>query len=227
MKVKEKKDARRLRKEEGMAVGKIADKLGVSKSSVSLWVRDIELTDKQKTILVANNPIYNAQLRGSDRNKDSSRARREGWMAEGEDLLESQDPLLVVGCMLYWAEGSKGQNSVVFVNSDAQMIKLFAKFLIEGMGVKEDNILVSVNCFTDIHSLEEIEAYWLSILELSKTNIRKATVNYHSSYSHKKRSGKLPFGTCRLAVHSTEILQKMYGGIEKLKYSLTHPWCNG
>ena len=47
MKTEERFLARQLRKEEGLSIGKIASRLGVSKSSVSLWVRDIELTNEQ------------------------------------------------------------------------------------------------------------------------------------------------------------------------------------
>lgn len=47
MKLKEKKLARILRKQ-GWSINEIYRKLGVGKSSVSLWVRDIELTFIQK-----------------------------------------------------------------------------------------------------------------------------------------------------------------------------------
>ena len=44
-------EARRLWTERGMALRAIADELGVSKASVSLWVRDIQLTPEQEAIL--------------------------------------------------------------------------------------------------------------------------------------------------------------------------------
>jgi len=47
MKVEEKKLARELRKQ-GWSLNEIRQKLKVAKSSVSLWVRDIELTEKQR-----------------------------------------------------------------------------------------------------------------------------------------------------------------------------------
>jgi len=53
MKKELKKRARKLRKE-GESVGKISKILQVSKGSVSLWVRDIELTEEQKEKLKDN-----------------------------------------------------------------------------------------------------------------------------------------------------------------------------
>ncbi len=64
VKTHERELARRLRQEEGAAVGEIAERLGVSKSSVSLWVRDIELSEAQQEALLQRNPAYNRQLSG-------------------------------------------------------------------------------------------------------------------------------------------------------------------
>jgi transposase-like protein len=47
MKTEERNEARRLRAEQGASVKELARLLGVSRSSVSLWVRDIELAETQ------------------------------------------------------------------------------------------------------------------------------------------------------------------------------------
>jgi transcriptional regulator with XRE-family HTH domain len=47
MKTGERNEARRLRREQGASVKELVRLLGVSRSSVSLWVRDIELTETQ------------------------------------------------------------------------------------------------------------------------------------------------------------------------------------
>jgi hypothetical protein len=50
---------------------------------------------------------------------------------------------------------------------------------------------------------------------LPPTALRKSIVNVYSKYSQKKRANKLPYGTCRLTVHSTEIVQTIYGSIQE------------
>jgi hypothetical protein len=52
-KVEQQAAARRLRSEEGMSVGRTATEVGAAQSSVSTWVRDIELTEDQKQALKA------------------------------------------------------------------------------------------------------------------------------------------------------------------------------
>jgi hypothetical protein len=41
-------------------------------------------------------------------------------------------------------------------------------------------------------------------------------VNRYSKYSEKKRTNRLPYGTCALVVCSTEIVQTIYGSIQEL-----------
>jgi hypothetical protein len=40
-------------------------------------------------------------------------------------------------------------------------------------------------------------------------------VNVYSKYSQKKRRNKLPYGTCRLVVCDTRIIQSIFGSIQE------------
>jgi predicted transcriptional regulator len=66
MKTIERERARLLRREGGCSVKEIARIVGVSRSSVSLWIRDIELTPKQHAALQARNPAHNGQRVGAE-----------------------------------------------------------------------------------------------------------------------------------------------------------------
>ena len=57
-----------------MTAEEIARAVGVSRSSVSLWVRDIELSAEQVDALRSRNPILNGQLAGA-RSRSSRRSR--------------------------------------------------------------------------------------------------------------------------------------------------------
>jgi hypothetical protein len=45
--------------------------------------------------------------------------------------------------------------------------------------------------------------------------LRRSIVNAYSKHSQKKRQNKLPYGTCKLVVHSTRIVQTIYGSIQE------------
>jgi len=118
--------------------------------------------------------------------------------------------------MLFWAEGSRNRNSVEFVNSDPVMVSYFLYFIRACFGVPDAKVRVTCNLFAD-HSerQHEIEQYWLDNLKLPRTSLRKSTVNRYSKYSKKKRRNKLPYGTCRLTVCDTRIVQSIYGAIQE------------
>jgi hypothetical protein len=119
--------------------------------------------------------------------------------------------------MLFWAEGSRRRGAVVFTNSDSEMLRTFVEFLRTSFRVPDPKFRVTCNLFADhIERQREIEQFWLDTLALPRTCLFKSTVNRYSRYSQKKRRNKLPYGTCRVVVHSTEITQILYGSIQEL-----------
>jgi hypothetical protein len=76
---------------------------------------------------------------------------------------------------------------------------------------------ISCNLFADHEPRQrEIENFWLDALGLPPSSLCKSIVNRYSKYSQKKRKNKLPYGTCRISVHSTEIAHTIYGSIQEL-----------
>jgi hypothetical protein len=61
----------------------------------------------------------------------------------------------------------------------------------------------------------QIEQFWLDILALPRHRLCPSVVNVYSKYSQKKRRNKLPYGTCRLVVHDTRIVQSIFGSIQE------------
>lgn len=117
-------ESRRLR-EQGLSVKEIARMLRVSKSSVSSWVKDIVLTDDQREALDARISFAAANRK---RMSDATE-KRVAYQQKGRLQARVGDTRLIAGCMLYWAEGSKKRNSVIFVNSDPEMMMFFVDFL--------------------------------------------------------------------------------------------------
>jgi hypothetical protein len=118
--------------------------------------------------------------------------------------------------MLFWAEGSRDRNAVRFTNSDPAMVAYFLRFLRTCYRVPDEKIGVTCNLFADhADRQDEIEIFWLELLQLPLTCLRKSTVNTYSKYSEKKRQNKLPYGTCRLTVNDTQLVQHIYGAIQE------------
>jgi len=213
MKTAERKKARKLRREEGASVKELAALLGVSKSSVSLWVRDIELTEAQYFALRRR---MGGRIDGSRANAVRALARRRMEQDSGRLAARRGDLLHAAGCMLYWAEGSRSRNAIEFTNSDPAMVSFFLSFLRRSYNVPDAKITVTCNLFADhIQGQREIEQFWLDQLRLPGACLRKSSVNVYSKYSQKKRRNRLPYGTCRLKVCDTKIVQSIYGAIQE------------
>jgi hypothetical protein len=203
--------ARALRRQ-GRSLNTIAREVGVAKSTASYWVRDIPLTEEQRGRLMS---LSSRQRAGHLARSRLAREARLEAQALGRLVARVDEPLHWAGCMLYWAEGAKDRNSLAFVNSDDDMMRLFLRFLRECYGVPDERVRLRVNCFVNNgKTLEEIEAWWLAKLELPPSCLRAAIVNRASSASKGVRR-PLMHGTARLAVHSTRIVRSVYGAIQQ------------
>lgn len=216
MKTAERDEARTRRRQDGQSIKEIARALGVSASSVSLWVRDIELTADQIEALRERNPILNGQRAGAKARAARARTLRSRWQAEGRAAALLGDPLHVAGCMLFWAEGSRHRNSVHFTNSDPETMAFFARFVRRFFDPPEERMRVWCNLHADHEERQfAVEQFWLRTVGLPRVCLIKSTVNVHSAATRRKRTNMLPFGTCRLSVHSTAIVQHIYGAIQE------------
>jgi transcriptional regulator with XRE-family HTH domain len=213
MKTAEREEARRLRREEGRSVKELAALLGVSRSSISLWVRDVELTEDQRAALRRR---MGGRIDGSRANSVRALERHREDQRTGRAAARRGDLLHAAGCMLYWAEGSRSRHAIEFVNSDPAMVVFFLRFLRTCFEVPDAKVRVTCNLFADhVEQQSAIERFWLNELRLPSTCLRKSAVNRYSKHSKKKRRNKLPYGTCRLNVYDTRLVHQVYGAIQE------------
>jgi len=116
--------------------------------------------------------------------------------------------------MLYWAEGSRSRNRLTFTNSDPEMVDLFVHFLRRCYGIDDVRVALTVN----VHlgnglTLVDIEQWWLRRLGLPRASLRRSVVNRPSRAFQRKRR-TLRYGTARIAVSSTFIVQNINGAIQ-------------
>jgi hypothetical protein len=96
------------------------------------------------------------------------------------------------------------------------MVRFFVDFLRGELAVPDAAFRIDCNLFADhAERQREIEEFWLDTLDLPRSCLRKSTVNVYSKYSEKKRQNKLPYGTVRVCVHSTAVVQSIYGAIQE------------
>ena len=218
MKHKHRDAARRLRFK-GWSVRTIAERLSCSKSSISLWVRDIALTSQQ----IAN--LKSSQDRGRAKAANHPNSPKHKWARARQKICHQaqqdfkkfsyKDHLKVLGAALYWAEGYKVSNNlVVFVNSDPDMIKLMMDFFRKVCKVPEGKFRGRVNIHPSL-SVNEAQQYWASVSKISLRQFHKPLLAVSRSSQQKRKT--LPLGTFRIIISDVIICSRLKGWINGLK----------
>jgi hypothetical protein len=230
-KPKERAEARRLRREEGMPIKRIATRLGVSPSSVFHWTKDIVLDPDQinRNLYGPTGPQNPEQIAKRMATWAANhRARRVSHQQAGREKARAgDDPLHIAGCMLYWAEGSKSRNTVRFANSDPNMLRFFAEFL-RSFDLAASDFSVRLNVYLNNGlSLREVEDFWLAELQLPRACLRKHQLNSMPTSSSGRKRNKLPYGVCTLTVCKTAIVQHIFGAIQEYGGFEESRWLDG
>lgn len=170
-KSKERLQALKLRRR-GLSVRAIAKRLGVSKSSVSIWCENVQLTQKQYAQLLNSKTegVRRGQLIGAAANRN----KRLKSMAEQELIarnmlgnITTRDKLML-GVALYWGEGTKAVHSstTAITNSDPETV-LFARNWFEQLGV-ERSMFQPYIFISETHRLRKkvILHYWSRYLDI-------------------------------------------------------------
>jgi len=220
-KFKEKNQALALRKT-GESIGEIADKIGVSKSIVSLWCRDIALTKQQIDSLhkkmmsgsYKGRMIYLEKAR-SRRKEESLRLLNEGMQEMGR---VNERDLFVAGAALYWAEGTKASSNeqTAFSNSSPQMILFILEWFKKICGVSKHRFTIQIR-INKVHRnrVKKVEQYWSHVTGLPMKQFTKTILI--NTIAKKVYSNNDHYGTVRVSIRSgTQLRRKIIGWIEGL-----------
>ncbi|WP_405555108.1 hypothetical protein [Streptomyces sp. NBC_01171] len=181
--------ARDLRRQ-GCTYDQIEAALGCSRSSVSLWVRDLpkptpKYTPEEQQALMRE---------GLERYRAAGRERLEEARASArEEIGELTDrELFLAGVALYWAEGQKSKpynrrERLVFVNSDTGVIRTYLAWL-DLLGVERERLGFRVL----IHESADVPAaqrFWAGVAGVDVSDLARPTLKRHNPRTVRKNTG--------------------------------------
>ncbi|MGV9940361.1 hypothetical protein [Streptomyces sp. NPDC003401] len=182
--------ARELRLQ-GWTYDQIQVELGCSKSSISLWVRDLpkpERRDAAEQARLACRKRWEHELAV----RDEKRRQTKAAAANEIGTMTARD-LFLVGVALYWAEGSKDKlyarrESVQFVNSDPGVIRVYLAWL-DLLGVSRERLrfTVMIHENADVTGAEE---YWADLVGVDRAVFYKTTLKRHNPKTVRKNVGE-------------------------------------
>jgi len=206
----------RLLREQGLDYNRIAAELGVSKSSVSLWVRDLPRPER-----LSYEECRKRAAEGAHRYWEAERpireAKREATRADAATEIGAltQRELLIAGAVAYWCEGAKSKpharrELVQFMNSDPGVILLFLKFL-DAAGTSRQQVHYRV-CIHENADVASAERFWLEVTGADPALFHRPTLKRHNPKTLRKNVGDSYHGCLCVAVwQSADLYRRIEG----------------
>jgi len=210
----EKQKALEMRKKE-MSYSQIKSALGISKSTLSGWLKDYPLTNKRIR-----------ELRDCEQKiekcRETKRKKREERLSifYNQEKLKifpiSKKELYLAGLFLYWGEGSKSQKAAkVFIsNTDPSLIKFFIYWLEKSMNVSRDKMKIALQLYSDMVIDKELN-FWAKELKISKKQFYKPYIK-ESKMSRINHKNGFCHGTCGLGVGDARLSERILMALKSI-----------
>jgi hypothetical protein len=200
----------RLLRTEGRTLAEIADLLGASKSSVSVWVRDVPFTPSpRRTSLTRRpHPQHLAKL------AEIAECDRVGLERIGA---LSDDAFLAAGAALYAGEGAKG--SLTFANTDPAMVRFFCAWLRTFFAIDESRLRMRVYLHEGL-DLDAAEAFWSAVTGIPRVQFGAA---YRAIPDATRRANKHEHGCAYVRYSCARTHREVMGLVRALLASYAGP----
>ena len=198
----ERERARELRAQ-SRTLQEIAAELGVSKGSVSVWVRDVDFVPKPRNRGHSGqqpHPLHVKKL------AEIERCRVEAF-ARFDRLTTRERDIFALG--LYAGEGEKSDGRVSMANTNPAYLQVFVGWLREQFAVDETRLRVRLYLHDGL-DVDEANAYWSMVLAIPVGQFHKpdraradetrrrskhvrgcATVSYSCAFTHRRVMARL------------------------------------
>ncbi|MEU9573089.1 hypothetical protein AB0D62_25100 [Streptomyces massasporeus] len=204
--------ARELRLQ-GWTYDQIQVELGCSKSSISLWVRDLpkpepRYTPEEQLALMQTGL---ARLRAT---QDEERKRVKEVASQEAGQLTDRE-LFLTGVALYWAEGAKSKpydrrERAVFVNSDPGVIKVYLAWL-DLLGVDRERLRFRV-LIHESAGTDAAHRFWAEVADVDTSVFARPTIKKHNPKTVRKNTGDDYHGCLVVTVaRSAELYNRIEG----------------
>jgi transcriptional regulator with XRE-family HTH domain len=199
----------------GKSYREIMQVVRVSKSSLSLWLRDLPLTPEEH-LQLEGNLAQGRRTRGAA-NRARRAAREAAAMAEAAAQVPSlaESELFVAGVAAYWCEGAKTKPwrtdvQVQFINSDPGLIQLFLRWL-ELVGIEPERITYRVAMHPTADELAA-RAFWSRVAGVPIERFHRTTLKKPNPNPRRKNYGDAYHGCLVITVRrSTDLYRQIAG----------------
>jgi hypothetical protein len=184
-------------RQEGYSYNLIAEKLSVSKSTLSVWLAQVPYTPNE-TVVQRIGKARAAMTKAKQDQKVASYSEAAILAKADVGGLKKRD-LFMLGLALYIGEGEKNEN-VGIINADPRIILTTMLWLQKCYGVPQENFTLAIHLYSDNNRSASLQ-YWSEITNIPVSRFGKTQIDLRPNKKDSKR-GKLPHGTAHLRVRS-------------------------
>ncbi len=204
-------------RKKGLSVKEIQKKLRVSRSSVSLWVRDIQLNKKQLERLYLNKKT--GALRGSIIGAKKKQREREDLtrklITEGRKEVGniSTRDRFIAGIVMYFAEGDKKDGHIGFCNTDPNAIRFMVDWIRKFCNLPKEKLRGALYIHDDLDE-KKAKKYWSELTGIPLTQFTKSYIAKNNL--NRLRKKKHIYGVFRVSTSSVVLHRKLMGWINRV-----------
>ncbi|MEK7121623.1 MAG: helix-turn-helix domain-containing protein [Patescibacteria group bacterium] len=196
----------------GQTYSSIRTKLNVNKSTLSDWLKNIQLS-KEQLEKISSDTI----ARRVETYINTTRIRRQKiseafYKDQKKKLLPlSKRDFLIAGLFLYLGEGAKSDRSrIQITNSDPAIIRFSIFWINKILGIQKEKLRVQLHLYKDMDIENEIK-FWLDETSLKREQVIKPYIKKTSSL--KINHPSFGHGTCSVYCHDAILKDEFMAGI--------------
>lgn len=173
----------------GYSIGEIAGKLSISKSTVSVWVRDVILSDKARKRIRLRMDTARIAAGATLSNKRKQREKNAENTAKDlfKDAKLTSQCCYMLAALIYECEGAKTSRSTLeFTNSDPVLIAIFLKLVRTVWKPLDESKFRVVMHLHSYHNESEEKKFWAHITGIPEVQFLKTFKKTESGNVNRK-----------------------------------------
>ncbi len=193
-------------REKGYSLKEVSDTLHIAKSTSSLWLRNISLSQEAQNRLKEKHTLkqYKASLSALKKREEINQFYKELVLKDLYKIRPTKGIYKLICSLLFWCEGSKNFSHVRFTNSDPTLIKLFLFTFRRGFNIDESKLRILMHLH-DYHDENIQKEFWSKTTEIPLSQFLKT---YHKPHTGKNIHENYP-GCIALYYYGSKVAKEL------------------
>lgn len=213
----EKQKAIALRRK-GKTYKEILSVVSVAKSTLSIWLRSVDLSKKQKQ-RISEERLAGSRKGGAVKKKQRIDRQNKILKESNADILNISDKdLFIIGVILYWAEGSKEKeykpgSLFQFSNMDPRIIRIILVWILKVCKIERNMLIFNIFLHeSQKDKVLEVRKYWSKITGFPISSFNTIYWKRNKLKTNRRNIEEKYYGVLKIKVRESSGLVRQIAG---------------